>query len=220
MVHGNYYGVQYEVYLNGEFDLFNDILPICIDVRKMISLEKSKESNHYKLVIIPYREIDERFEKREHVRKYIGSLDEISFNRRITRKTHPELFKYYDVNIYKTYVKHSEEIEPYEEDLFEKLERKVEELSSKYNKDEYWEKHSSEERKAIDIEKGLLMDDLKVQRIIRNKNYFEEIKEIERELTNIELTDGEKELINAVIHHPKLEGSIDFHGFNLTEGFY
>lgn len=218
MVHGNYYGVQYEIYLNKELDLFNDILPICIDVRKMISLEK--HSNQYKLVIIPYRELDERFEKREHVRKYMQSLDEISYNHQITRKSNPEEFKYYDVKIYKTYIKHSEEIEPYTDETFENLEKKVEELSSKYNEHDYWEKYSSEERKSFDIERGILMDVLKVQRIIRNKNYFEEIKEIERELTNIELTDGEKELINTVINHPKLEGSIAFHGINLIEGFF
>lgn len=221
MVHGNYYGVQYEIYLNKMIDLFDDVLPICIDVRKMISLEKiDKNSDNYKLVIIPYRELDKRFEKREHAGKYIRSLDEISYNHQITRKTNPDLFKYYDVKVYTQHIKHSEDVEPYKEEMFEKLEFRVQELSSKYNELDYWEKYSSEERKNYDIERGILMDVLKVQRIIRNKDYYEEIKQIERELTDIELTDGEKELITRVLEHPKLEGKISSHGINLIDGFY
>ena len=221
MVHGNYYGVQYEIYINKELDLFNDILPICINVRKMISLEKvDKNSEQYKLVIIPYRELNERFEKKEQVRKYMQSLDEISYNHQFTRKTHPDLFKYYDVKIYKTYIKHSKEIdEPCTEEMFENLEKKLEELLRKYDEDDFWDK-SKQELDEFGIEVGILKDILKIQRIIRNKDYFEEIKEIERELTNIELTDGEKEIINKVINHPKLEGAIDFYGINLIEGFF
>lgn len=221
MVHGNYYGVQYEIYLNKELDLFDDILPICIDVRKMISLEKiNKDSDNYKLVIIPYRELDKRFEKREHVREYIRSLDEISYNHQITRKSNPEEFKYYDVKVYTQHIKHSEELEPYKDEMFEKLENRVQELSSKYNELDYWEKYSSEERKDFDIERGILMDVLKFQRIIRNKDYCEEIKQIERELTDIELTDREKELVTRVLEHPILQGKISSHGINLINGFY
>lgn len=218
MVHGNYYGVQYEIFLNKEIDLYNDVLPICIDVRKMISLEKI--DNYYKLVIIPYKELDERFEKREHVRKYMKSLDEISYNYQITRKSNPEAFMYYYVKIYAKHIKYSEGFEPYTDDMFEKLENKVQELSSKYNEVDYWEKYSSEEIKKFDIERGILMDVLKIQQIIRNNDYYEEIKEIEQELTDIKLTDGEKELIDKVLTHPKLEGTIKCHGINLIDGFY
>lgn len=221
MVHGNYYGVQYEIYLNKTIDLFDDVLPICIDVRKMISFEKiNKNSDNYKLVIIPYKELYKRFEKREHVRKYIQSLDKISYNHQITRKSNPEEFKYYDVKIYTQNIKYSEELEPYSEEMFEKLENKVQELSSKNDELDYWEKYSSEERKNFDIERGSFMDVLKVQRIIRNKEYFEEIKQIEHELTNIKLTEEEEELVLQVLHHPKLEGIISSHGINLIDGFY
>ena len=221
MVHGNYYGVQYEIYLNKELDLFDDVLPICIDVRKMISLEKiNKDSDHYKLVIIPYTGLGKRFEKRENVRKYMNSLDEISYNHQITRKTNPDMFKYRDVKNYSNYIKHSELPEPYTEEQFQKLETRVEELSSKYNELDYWEKYSPQERKDFDIERSIIIEVLRVQRIIKNKEYFEEIKEIERELTDIELTNGEKELITRILGHPKLEGVIQCHGINLINGFY
>lgn len=221
MVHGNYYGVQYEIYLNQEVDLFNDVLPICIDVRKMISLEKiNQDSDHYKLVIIPYRELDKRFEKREYFSKYTRSIDYISYNYKITRKTNPELFKYYDVRNYSNYIKYLELPEPYTEEEFQKLEHRVEELSSKYNEHDYWEKYSSEERKKFDIERSILLKVLTVQRIIINNEYFEEIKEIERELTDIKLTETEEELITRILEHPKLEGKISSHGINLIDGFY
>lgn len=148
------------------------------------------------------------------------SLDEISYNHQITRKSNPEKFKYYDVKIYSQHIKYSEEVEAYSEEMFDKLENKVQELSSKYNELDYWEKYSSEQRKNFDIERGILMDVLKVQRIIRNNEYFEEIKEIERELTDIVLTDGEKDLIRLILEHPKLEGNISSHGINLIDGFY
>ena len=79
MVHGNYYGVQYEIFLNKELDLYNDILPICIHVRKMISLEKiDRNSEQYKLVIIPHEELKKRFYQKQNTRKYAENNDLIS----------------------------------------------------------------------------------------------------------------------------------------------
>lgn len=221
MVHGIYYGVQYEIYLNKELDLFDDILPICSDVRKMISLEKiNKNSNYYKLVIIPYQDLDNRFVKREHSSKYGDSL--ASYHQ-INRRTNPSNFNYYDVKIYTDYIKHSEVPEPYTEEKLENIlevENRLEELLSKQDEDDYWDNYSSDEITKFNTEIRILTEELKVQRIVRNKEYFDKIIEIEHELTHIELTDGEKDIINRVIAHPKLEGAIKYHGFNLIDGFY
>jgi hypothetical protein len=188
----------------------------------MISLQLlNVKSDRYKLVIIPYRELDERLEKRANIRKYINSLDQISYRpKKKTRKTDPEIFKYIDVKIYTDYIKHSEVPEPYTEEHVQNLENKLEVLTSKYDELHYWEKYSSQERKNFDSERSMLEEILRVQRIIKNKTYFEEIQEIERELTSIELTDGEKELITRILEHPKLEGVISWHGINLIDGFY
>ena len=192
MVHGNYYGVQYEIFLNKELDLYNDILPICIHVRKMISLQKvDRNSEQYKLVIIPHEELEKRFYQKQNTRKYAENNDLISYNHSITRESYPENFKYYDVILYKSLIKHNKCLEPFTQEEFKKYEKEP------------------KLRKTLDI-----------QRIISNPVYFDEIKEIERELTDIELTDGEKELINKVLSQPKLEGSIEYHGFNLINGYY
>ena len=220
MVHGNYYGLQYEIYLNKELDIFNDILPICIDVRKMIFLEKvDKNSDQYKLVIIPYRELDKRFEKRENVRKYVENLDKLSYRSfKYDRKSHSEVFKYYDVKMYKSLIKHNEHPVPYSQEQLKECEKRFEDIKEIYNSEDFWNK-SNEERNEIDIEQGKIRQILNIQHVISNPEYFDEIKQFEKELTDIELTDGEKELINKVLSHPKLEGSIYCHGINLIEGF-
>lgn len=220
MVHGNYYGLQYEIYLNKELDLFNDILPICIHVRKMISLEKvDKNSEQYKLVIISHKELDKRFYQKQNSLKYAENNDLISHNHNITRKSYPEEFKYYDVKNYKSLIKHNKCPQPFTQEELKKCEKRFEEITDIYNDQDFWSK-SPEEIKGLDIEQYELIKILNIQRIISNPSYFEEIKEIERELTDIELTDGEKELIDKVLTHPNLEGYISSHGINLINIFY
>ena len=220
MVHGNYYGVRYEIYLNKELDLFNDILPICIDVRKMLSLEKvSKNSNQYKLVVIPYRETDSRFEKIANVHKYIESNDTISYNHIITRKSHPEVFKYYDVKIYKSFLKYNKCPEPFTQEELKKSEKRFQDLIDILNSEDFWNK-SQEERKEIAIEQDNLRQTLNIQRIIINYSYFDEIKHLERELTDIKLTQEEEEVVSQILHHPKLVNFILTYGMNLIEGYY
>ena len=63
MVNGKYYGVQYEIYLNKKLDLYNDILPICIDVRKMITLDEKVN----KLIIFNYNELDKRLSQNKNI---------------------------------------------------------------------------------------------------------------------------------------------------------
>jgi hypothetical protein len=221
MVHGYNYGIEYVVFLENPIDLFDVVLPICIDTRKMIKLEKvGCNSDNYKLVIINDNELDKRFEKREHIQKYMRSLDYISYNHLYSRTTHPEEFKYYDVKMYNTYIKYSDDIETllaFSQTQLEQLEQKMTALTNKYNEDEYWTKYTSEERKNFNTEKSILNELITTQRIISNPDYFTEIKEIYNELTNIELTEEEKQTINKVLTHPKLERMISNHGFNLID---
>jgi hypothetical protein len=201
--------------------IFDDFLPICIDTRKMFKLDKvRRNSDFYKLVIINNSDLDNRFSQREHIQKYMRSLDYISYNHLKDRTTHPEEFKYYDVKMYNKYIKYSDDIESlpvFSQTQLEQLEQKMNELTNKYNEDDYWEKYTSEERKNFDIERQLLNEVLIIQRIIKDPDYFTEIKQIYNELTNIELTQEEKQTIDKVLNHPKLEGYISNHGFNLID---
>ena len=221
MVHGNNYGIEYVIFLEKPIDYFDDFLPICIDTRKMFKLDKVRRNSvFYKLVIINNSDLDNRFAKREHIQKYMRSLDYISYNHLKDRTTHPEEFKYYDVKMYNKYIKYSDDIESlpvFSQTQLEQLEQKMNELTNKYNEDDYWEKYTSEERKNFDIERQLLNEVLIIQRIIKDPDYFTEIKKIYDELTNIELTEEEKQIINKVLTHPNLEGNISNHGFNLID---
>lgn len=219
MVHGNYYGAQYEIYIYQPIDFYNDILPISMLVREKFELiefgieqRKIKRVNFSngisKLIIIPYINLDKRFEKLKYVGNYVSSIDKLSniglniFSK--TRKDNFEDFKYFDVMMYKNLIKHnkslptpitSKELESLEESYQNELDRDCEITAS-------------------------LLNELNIQRIISNPKYFEEIKNIEKSLTNIELTDREKTLINKVINHPNIKDLIEFHGINLIEGNY
>ena len=59
-----------------------------------------------------------------------------------------------------------------------------------------------------------------IQTIIVNPEYYNKIISMEQELTNIELTQEELDLIKAVENHPTLDGLIKFSGFNLANGYY
>jgi hypothetical protein len=221
MVHGNFYGIEYVIFLEKPIDTFDELLPICMKTRKMLKLEKvSRDSDSYKLVIINNNQLEKRFAKREHIQKYIQNNDNITYDYLKDRIVHPEAFKYYDVKMYNKYIKYSEDIAnlpAFSQTHVENLEQKFTELTNKYKEDNYWEKYTSEERQNFDIERRILNDVLIVQRIISNPDYFTEIKQIYNELTNIELTEEEKLLINTVLTHPNLEGCISNHGFNLID---
>lgn len=222
MVHGTDYGVQYEIYLNKELDLYNDILSICIDLRKMIKFEKiDKYSDQYKLVIIPYSELDKRLSKNNQVYEYINCVNKITTNGyRILRRDHPEIYKYYDVYFYKKNIKHMEFVEPYTKEEFELCEQQLDELRDISLSADFYLNYSDEQMKKISHKKYDLEKIVNIQRIISNSKYFEEIKSIEQDLTNIEITDEEKELVDKVLKHPKLEGSIKWYGINLIESYY
>jgi hypothetical protein len=133
MVHGNNYGIEYVIFLEKPIDLFDVVLPICIDTRKMIKLEKvRRNSDSYKLVIINHNELDKRFSQREHIHKYIRSLDYISYNHLKDRTIYKEEFKYYDVKMYNKYIKYSDDIETlpaFSQTQLEQLEQKITELT-------------------------------------------------------------------------------------------
>jgi hypothetical protein len=65
-----------------------------------------------------------------------------------------------------------------------------------------------------------LKDLLKVQYIISDSDHYQKIIEIEKNITNIELTKEEELLIDTVMKHPKLEGLIEYSHFELVSENY
>jgi hypothetical protein len=66
---------------------------------------------------------------------------------------------------------------------------------------------------------------IRVQIIIHDAEYFEEIKSLNKKLLEqVNFTKEQSErvqkVLQKVISHPKLEGIISWHGLTLIDGFY
>lgn len=210
MVHGNYYSVEYYIYLSKPLDYFNDILPICKDIRYLIPL-----IDNNRLKVFDYNRFGAKFQHSDIRQKYIASLDEISYQHLKDRDKDAELFKYYDVKIYNKYkydIK-SGVIKKVEREEFNKLEKRFRELYRIiYTEDNYTPEYYKEMKEINNI--------LDVQRIIIDDKYHEEIKMMESEIIDIEISDEENQLITKILNHPILEGLVVRTGFELICEFF
>lgn len=212
MVHGNFYSIQYEIILNKEIDFYNDLLPIWINTRSRIEMENNK------LIVIPNKNLDKQLYHNSIFNEYIKQNDEASYQIKYTNEDQIINNKYLMVNHYSKYVKNNYNLpEPMNEEEYKKLVEKYQDICKKVNDNNI----TTDEFLNLEREKTKLFDQLKVQRIIHNSEFFEEIKNLEKNLINqITLTDEQNEFIQKVINHPKLEGLINWHGLNLVSGFY
>ena len=220
MVRGFDYGVQYEIELVKPLDLYNDILPICMGVRNMIQYNIVGIDKVSKLIIVPYGDLNFLFKKQEFYGKYIYGRTFIKSNGflRINRITNPEEFKYFDVKIFNDYIKTIDDLpKPITNQMLNVLEKRLNELINMYDDIDYISKYSQKERLLLSNERNELDKIIKIQRIIMNENYYNEIESIYNNLTNIELTSDKILLIDKVLNHPKLNGFIANHGMRLVD---
>jgi len=218
MVHGTYYGIQYEIYLkpNIYIDFFNDLLPIWIESRTKIEIEYDKYNGRCKLIIFPYNQFDKHLIKNKLFKQYVRENLECKYSKELTEEEIRELL-FFNVNQYSVFIKHNLNLpEKVTNDEFKKL---VE--SWKIIQDERTATLSEKECIEIETERNELFYKLKYQRIMHDPEYFEKIINLEKQLIEqVNLTEQQLELVNKVISHPKLEGLIGWHGLNLVDGFY
>lgn len=223
MVHGNYYGIQYEIYLTKLIDFYDDLLPIWVNARARIEMERDKNSGLYKLIVIPYQQFDKQLYNNSLFRKFIQENDEASFSRKY--ETEQELIskKFYMVTQYNSYVKHNSNLpDPISEEDYKLLLENWQQIYNKLNENAgIINGLSNKEWNELETERTDLFNRLKVQRIIHNQEFFEEIKNLEKELLDqVSLSDEQNELIQKVLTHPKLEGLISWNGLSLISGYY
>jgi hypothetical protein len=209
MVHGNYYGIQYEVFLTKEIDFYDDLLPIWMEVRARIDIQKAKQTNNYKLIVIPYGEFDKQLCKNSLFSSYVRENDEDYLRTQ----------KFLMVRQYEKIIRHNTNLpEPITKEEFNQLSIQMQELESNCSwsgnlSQEEWREH---DRKYTEI-----YNKLKVQRIIHDPEYFEEIKGLHTQLLEqVTFTEEQRELIQKVISHPKLDGINSSHGLTLVDGFW
>jgi hypothetical protein len=221
MVHGNWYSARYEIYLTKPLDLYNDILPICSSIRYMLKyIQMGKDGiDGYKLIIIDTANLDKRFTTRPIANSYACALDTIDYsykNKQITREKDPTMFEYQDVFTYANKIKHQNQEDnlfiPIKKEQLEELKIRLKEITGCWKKSEF-------DVNVLQLEYNKIIKTIQIQPIIANPEYYNKIISMEQELTNIELTQEELELIKAVETHPSLAGLIKFSGFNLANGY-
>lgn len=225
MVHGNWYSARYEIYLTKPLDLYNDILPICSSIRYMLKyIQMGKDGiDGYKLIIIDTANLDKRFTTRQIANDYACALDTIEYSyKTVTREKDPTMFEYQDVFTYANKIKHQNQEDnlfiPIKKEQLEELKIRLEEIIdvSAGLRD----KKSEIDVNVLQLEYNKIFKTIQIQPIIANPEYYNKIISMEQELTNIELTQEELDLIKAVETHPSLAGLIKFSGFNLANGYY
>ena len=147
MVHGNYYGIQYEVFLKKEIDFYDDLLPIWMDVRARIEIQKAKQTNNYKLIVIPYREIHQQTYDSSLFRSYVRENDD-----RLCKGIHTEEYlrtkKFLMVNLYEKLIRHNTSLpNPITKEEFNQLSIELQRLDhidrwSRNLSQEEWSEHA------------------------------------------------------------------------------
>ena len=207
MVHGNYYGVQYVLTLSKVLDYYNDVLPLCALHRTMFDLVNvDKEAGTCQLRVLFYSALDTRFFANPRAHILMETCDAIAYNFNMQRETHFVHFKYHDVMVYSRLIKHKN--------------------LTRCTKDEY--------QAELDFHNNLYKDDgdgdireyakrgkqFELQRIMVDAAYFQEIMILEEKLTEIDLTEAEQTLVDAVKNHPSIRSLVTDAGIDLTSGPY
>ncbi len=213
------HAVQYEIYLTTKLDYFNDILPICIEIRRMLKYSEviiNLHESKYKIVVFGYEKFTNRFNVCSlHSIKYQDILNKLSkTNCCITYEDQ----LYTNVKIYKNKIKHCPANQiPIDKDKYSELEHAYSEIETALNSYKKYENFTQCEIEILEYEKIKLHDVLEIQRCVQNEKNFNKLIAIEKELTNIELSQEETDILNKILNHPTLNGIVDFHGFNLVE---
>jgi hypothetical protein len=217
MVHGTYYGIQYEIHLTKEIDFYNDLLPIWMDVRSRIEMEKDKHTGNYKLIIISHREFEKQLLNSSIFKSYIRENNSIAFDKLNRSDDEIRQLKYVMVNLYEKIIKNNTDLpEPITKEKYNKLVMEWNEIErNSWMHDEM----TDDEWREYNIKQFNICKQLKTQRIIHDLEYFDEIKSLYKELLEqVSFTEEQSKIIEKVISHPKLDSIISRHGLTLVDG--
>ena len=217
MVHGDYFGINYIIHLTKPIDLFNDLLPICISNRHMLTL-----INPTKISIFTSTMFNKRLNSKE-MSSFISAFYELrnkcyaQTNLLKNRQLFPDLYVYYDVLQYSTIIK-GRSIEMISNDEFDVIKTRYNELENMMNDDTL--KYGSYEHKLFFDELKSLRKTIEIQTIICNKEYLQKIKDMEEKITNVQLTDEEIMLIKNIESHPTINEIFETSGFEMIKEYY
>jgi len=186
MVHGINLGVRYIIKLNKKIDYYDIFLNICILLRKMISIVDDN-----KIIILNNNILEERFRKLSLVNEYCKNVELSEYSLRGDTD-----LKWVDVYKYSSQIKFS----------------KNDVIKSEEEINEYKQKCENE---ILDGTKNDMTELIELNEIIHHENYYNCIKDLEQQITNIELSEDEIKLIHSIKELPLLNGLIEDEGFEL-----
>jgi hypothetical protein len=204
MVHGTNFGVELIIKTDREIDYYNDLLKISIDIR-----QKLYEKNENSILVYKRNYFDKKFNKLEYCNEYLNALNDIKYDRLyVSRQTHPELFLYNDVKIYNNFIKNQDCEQSISQEELNNLKEELNVLETKFDLEN------------IGKRRKYLINKIEIQNIIINFDYFQKVKEIEKKLTDIKLTEEENEVVNKILNHDLFKNDKVWFEFILCEEDY
>ena len=197
MVHGTTYTVRYLLKLKNPIDYYDDLLPICMANRKMFELLDDKT-----IVVLGEKDLGKRFDNNPLARQFYEAISNIEYSGSKTkeeREFDDKNRKYFHALIY------SSELKIINKSNYDTTKiYSLEELNAMKQRHNEINKIFYSNNKLTDKEDKELMEEMgKIGKNLRYGPIFcpetsQEIIDIERELTDIELTEEEKQLIERV----------------------
>ena len=185
MMYNNIFGIRSIIKLNKYFDYYNDILPLCIELKHMIKYNKKQNT-----LIIFSKCFDDRFYNKSIYKKIINSI----------KKNDSNILIWKDVLNYSLNYKHNNEVNKYSNDDLYHMNNRFIEIQNNY----------AELPDDISAEYKELFPIIEYYNMISNKDRFEKIKNLEKELIYIPLNNDEKEVLNIIKNHIKFKDNIEY----------
>ncbi len=190
----NIYDIRCIIKLNNYFDYYNDILPLCIELKLMITYIKDRN-----ILVIFSKSFNNRFYDKPIYKTFIESIQEFDS---VNYTNNDEVLIWKDVLNYSLNYKYNNEFDKYNGEELYYMNNRFIEIENNYDLLKLPDDISSEY--------GELFPVIEYYHIISNKDRFEKIKNLEKEFVYIELNNEEKEVLDFIKNHPKFKDYIEY----------
>jgi hypothetical protein len=216
MVHGINRNIRYLIHLKNQIDLYDDFLPICIAERKMFEILDNKT-----IVVLNHSDLYKRYYSNEIAKTFESKLEKTYYGKKTKAELEEEALnlKYHYALLYSSELKiinknNYDTTKIYTLDEIKEFQNRIQEINKTLYGPNKQQNLNEEDIDNLNTEKNELQD------IIKYNPLFEpstgpEIIDIEKQLTNIELTHEEKEMIERIKSNPCIKSNIEAEGFQL-----
>ena len=195
MVHGTGYSIKYQIVLTKPLDLYDHVLPICIELRSMLEFDPS---DPYKLIVLSSQALSSRFKSNHLAQKFVSDPDVQIYSELIASQ-----------------IVSDQVLEPAQLESIKKIYSKLKDESEE---PEFWSRNPISVQKRLDIEKARQI--IVSQDLISNQVRYIRAQDLYNQICQIELTDQEKELIEQVKAHPAINPIIKCCGYSIIKSYY